>query len=574
MIFRGEQRLARACLISALAMAGVLGATIVRADDFQLEDVAIAASLGSYKAKRIDVTGSPLTKDAAQKLLSSSAAGTGEEKFAQLDAARIAIPELIAESAAGDLTQTVIYRDVVIAKAAKGVAETVDVASAELSAKRGEIVNRGRIGAIHAEGVDFPALLRVAAGARKSPDEAKKITTRKLSVAGVDIEADGGGKVAIGAIEGSDFGGRALSAPLAGLAEAAPRPGGPEPSPDAKRAMAAMAGDILTSLDVGVLEMRDIVSTMPGPNKDAPESVRFKRIGVSKLADGRIGGFTLEGIAAGKDDAKLEIERIDLTGLEIGRSLAAAAAVDPKPVTPHFDRLEVAGLAMNLPDGPISFGRAVIDARDWLDVAPTKLTLRLERALVSLAGPGAARSAPVAALGYDKIDLSAAFEAQYDPPKGELSVDRLETDAAGMGAARLSLFLSRVPASLFAGDVQAAQLALPSVSVWRADIGLSDRGLLQRYVAVRAKDERKTEAQIRAELATLGTGMARALFAAQPNSNPQVESLAGAVSAFAKGAPNLDIRVSAPDGMSVLDLSMAAQMGSLAERLKIEARAR
>ncbi|HMN73162.1 MAG TPA: hypothetical protein PKA55_14960 [Rhodoblastus sp.] len=565
--------MARTGLIFAAALAVLCGGAAARAEDFQLDDVAIAAPLGAYRAKRIEVSGSPLTKDAAQKLLSAATPGAGEGKFAQLDAARIYMPELVSESKAGDYEQTAVYRDVSLVKVAKGVAETIDVAGMELTARRPGVTNRGRFGAIHGEGVDFPALLRIANAARTSADEPKKITTRKIAMANGEIEIEGGGKLTIGAVEGADFGGRPLAAPLASLAEAAPRPGGPEPSPTARRALAAMAADILTSLDVGALEMRDIAMVLPRPEEAAPESVRFKRIGLSKLTDGRIGGFTLEGVDAGRDDTKFQIERVDLAGLDVRAALAAAAAADPKPAAPRFDRLEIAGLAMNAPDGPISLGRAVVEAGDWLEVAPTRLSARLERAVVSLAGAGAARSVPLAALGYDKLDLSGALEAKYDAQKSELSLDRLEAEGAGMGAARVSLFLSRVPSSIFAGDLQSAQLALPAVSFWRADVGLTDRGLLQRYAAARAKDERKTEAQIRAEIATLGAGMTRALFAVQPNANPQVEALAGAVSAFAKGAPNLDVRAHAPDGLSVIDLSLAAQMGSLADRLKIEAKA-
>lgn len=556
------------------AFAGLLACAPARAEDFQLDDVSIAATLGVYRAKRIEVSGSPLTKDAAQKLLSMAAPGSGEEKFAQLEAARIFIPELVAESRAGDYEQAAVYRDVTMAKVARGVAETIDVAGADMMARRAGVANRGRLGAIHGEGVDFPALLRMANAARADAAEAKKITTRKMTISSVEIEIDGGGKMTVGAIEGQDFGGRPLAAPLAGLVEAAPRPGGPEPSPAARRALAAMAGDILTSLDVGALVMRDIVMTTPGADGAKPETVGFRRIGLSRLIDGRIGGFTLEGVSAGRDDTKFEVERIELSGLDVRATLAAAASADPKPAAPRFDRLEVAGLAMAMPDGPVSLGRAVIEARDWMEVAPTKLSARLERAVVSLTGAGAARSAPLAALGYDKIDLSGALEAKFDAQKGELTIDRLEADGAGMGAARASLMLSRVPAAIFSGDMQAAQFALPAIAFWRADVGLTDRGLLGRAANARARDERKTEAQIRGEFAAMGVTMTRALFAAQPGANPKVEALANAVSAFAKGAPELEIHAYAPDGLGLIDLSMAAQMGSLADRLKIDAKAR
>lgn len=555
-------------LIVAAAV-GLLVCAPARAEDFQLDDVSIAAPLGAYRAKRIEISGSPLTKDAAQKLLSPATPGSGEEKFGQLDAARIFIPELVAESRAGDYEQTAVYRDVSMTKIAKGVAEAIDVAGAEMTARRAGVANRGKLGAIRGEGVDFPALLRMTNAARADAAEPKKITTRRMSIAGVEIEIDGGGKLTIGAIEGLDFGGRPLAAPLAGLAEAAPRPGGPEPSPAARRALAAMAGDVLTSLDVGALDMRGIVMTTTGADTAKSETVSFKRVGLSRLIDGRIGGFALEGVEAQQAEQRFTVERIELSGLDLAATLASAASADPRPAAPRFDRLEIAELWLKGSDGPISLARGVLEARDWLAVAPTRISARIERAVVALA----ARNPTLAALGYDKIDFSGALEAKFDAQKGELSIDRLEAEGAGMGAARASLMLSRVPAAIFAGDMQSAQLALPAITFWRADIGLTERGLLGRYAAARAKDERKTEAQIRGELAAMGVAMTRALFSVQADANPKVEAIASAVSAFVKGAPGLDLHAYAPDGLGLIDLSMAAQMGSLADRLKIDAKA-
>ena len=560
-------------LITGAALAGLLFCIPARAEEFSLDDVTIVAPLGTYSAKRIEISGSPLTRDAVQKLLSPATPGSGAEKFAQIDAARIFIPELTSRSQAQDYEQTTVYRDVAFTKVAKGVAETIDVAGAEITARRAGVANRGRLGAIHAEGVDFPGLLRIATASRADSAEAKKVTTRRMTIAHTEIEIDGGGKLTVGAIEGADFGGRPLAAPLASLAEAAPRPGGGEPSPAARRALAAMAVDILTSLDVGALDMRDVTMTMPGADAATPEAVRFKHIALSRLIDGRIGRFALEGVDAGKEDSKLAIERIEIAGLDMAPALAAAAAAEPKPAAPHFERLEVAGLGMTLPEGPISLGRLVIEARDWLEIAPTKLSARIERAVVSLAGAGATRDAFLAALGYDKVDFSGALEAKYDARKGELSVDRIEAEGAGVGAARASLMLSRVPKAIFSGDIQTAQLALAAITFWRADIGLTDRGFLQRYVAARAKEDGKTEAQIRGEIAMMGMAMTRALFSAQAGANPAVEAVANAVSAFAKGAPNLEIHAYAPDGLGLIDLSIAAQMGSLADRLKIDAKA-
>ena len=63
-----------------------------------------------------------------------------------------------------------------------------------------------------------------------------------------------------------------------------------------------------------------------------------------------------------------------------------------------------------------------------------------------------------------------------------------------------------------------------------ADLRFRWFGLLGRFAQARAKDERKTEAQIRSEFAAMGALMTRTLFSAQPNANPNVEAVATAVS--------------------------------------------
>ena len=131
-----------------------------------------------------------------------------------------------------------------------------------------------------------------------------------------------------------------------------------------------------------------------------------------------------------------------------------------------------------------------------------------------------------------------------------------------------------MPASIFSGDWQTAQYALAAIVFWRADLRLTERGLLARYAALRAKEDGKTEAQIRGEIAAMAVAMTRSLFSVQPNASPRVEAVASAVSAFAKGAPELEITAHSPDGLGAIDLSIATQMGSLADRLKIDAKAR
>ncbi|MCB1545380.1 MAG: hypothetical protein KDJ30_14210, partial [Rhodoblastus sp.] len=167
-------------LIAGAALVGLIVCAPARAEDFSLDDVTMSAPLGAYRAKRIEISGSPLTREAVQKLLSDATPGSGAEKFAQLDAARIFIPELTSQSQAQDYEQTAVYREVTLVEVTKGTARSIDVAGADVTGRRAGVVNRGHLGAMHAEGVDFPALLRIANAARADAAEAKKVTTRRM----------------------------------------------------------------------------------------------------------------------------------------------------------------------------------------------------------------------------------------------------------------------------------------------------------------------------------------------------------------------------------------------------------
>ena len=154
------------------------------------------------------------------------------------------------------------------------------------------------------------------------------------------------------------------------------------------------------------------------------------------------------------------------------------------------------------------------------------------------------------------------------------SVDKIEADSAQIGRVAASLMLSRIPVAAFSGDWEAARSAWPSILFWRTDLAVMDKGLIGRIAQVQAAKAGASETQARARLAQTARALVHSLFAAAPKSDAQVDGLADAVAAVATGAPTLDVRIWAPDGMGLVDFALAAQLGTLSRALKIEAKAR
>lgn len=541
------------------------------ADDFVLEDVTLGSGAVVYRAKRIEATGANISKEDALKLLATGNATSAAERFAQIDAARIVIPELASETKSGGYTQNFVYRDVVIQKMAHGVAESVDSSGASVDSRRDATTTKGAFGAFHMEGVDFPAATRMTVDARKSPDEPKRQTAAAFTMESMEIDLPEGGKMKAGKMTGRNFAGRPLAAPMTDLVELAPKPDA-APSDATRAAMAAMSADFITSVDVGVLVMNDLVVSKDADARAPATRVSIKRLALDGLKDGKLERFTVDGVD-GAPAESFHLDRVSVAGLDARPTFVAAASATKKSI-PHFDSIEISGLNTT-PDGaPVSLGRLLLEAKNWGEDAPANLSAKAERLLVSLAGAGASRAPALAALGYAKLDLAAALGAKFDAERKEFSLDELSLRDNAIGALRLGGFLAHVSPDLISGEENAMKSAIAAIVFWRADLHVENLGGLDRFVAAQAKAIGKSPENVRDNLAAGGRAMTRSLFAPGAKPDPRVDGVADAVATFLKGAKNFDLRLSAPDGLGAIDLMMAGKLGALSDRLKIEAKAR
>jgi hypothetical protein len=568
----------RAIRAAAAIVLLALSAGVASADDFSLDDVAVSWGPISYRARRVDVTGAAMSRDDALKLLAADNPDPAPDRFAKIDALRISVQELVSETRGAGYSQTLTYRNLVLDRVAHGRAEAVDLDEIVFDLKGGLTSAKGRMGAVHAEGVDFPAMARLTTQARRTPDEPKSRVISSFRIGSMAVETDDGGHLTTGRISGTDFAGRALAAPMNTLIDPGAKADGPPPGPEATRAIALMSNDLLTSMEVGSLEATDLTIARDADARNASVSLRVKRIGLSGLADGRLANMTLEGVDNLVADQAFRLDKLSLAGFDMRPALRAAVTAPDKRAAqaalPIFDRIEINGLTLGADGAPVSVRSSSVDARNWLGVAPGALAVRIQDAMISLKGAGAARSPTLAALGYDQLDLSSGLDVSLDAAKNELSVRELSVDDPNVGGARLSAMFNHASPDLVSGDAERAKIALAAMVFWRADLHLENRGALDRLVSTQAKLTGKSPASVRDDLAAGARAMAAAAFAPGQKPGPQVELLGDAAAKFVRGAKSLDVRLFAPDGIGVVELMMGAQLGSLGERLRIEAQAR
>ncbi|MDE2578553.1 MAG: hypothetical protein KGL46_07110 [Hyphomicrobiales bacterium] len=554
---------------SLRALAPVLALLIAqsaRADDFTLDNVTMDTALARYSAARVEVYGAPFTKDEALRLLDPAQPLTYAERLARLDAARIVIPELVTQTHAGDYTQTTTYRDIVLNGVLHGKVAMLDSAGAAVESRRGEANDmKGKVGAMHAEGVDIIAGVRMTMTARGA-DAQKQIAVARFSASGVDAITADRSRLHIDTVTGADIGGRALAAPLGGLIELTPKKE-TKPTPDQERAVAGMTMDMVESIDMGALELKGVAFA----TADDKPPARIARIAIAGASDGRIRAVAIEGLDTQNAFGPVKLAQATIEGYDMRPTLAGARETPARKVLPRFDKAALESLSVAGAKGPIGVDRASIAVTQWLDFAPLAFSASADHirapveSLPLFAGLGA--------LGYDSVDLSARIETAYDSATNVVAVRHLVVDDPHIGSADLSLSLGAVSPDVLAKGGASAMVPAMTARFLSFGARLQDHGLVDRAVATQARQKAIAPEAARKALAdALGAGVLA--IAGLKASDPRAAPLIGALTAFMAGGKTLEASIVAPDGPSLLELTMAAQFGTLLDKLKIEASAR
>ncbi len=204
-----------------------------------------------------------------------------------------------------------------------------------------------------------------------------------------------------------------------------------------------------------------------------------------------------------------------------------------------------------------------------VDGVPTRMRAALDHFTFDLADMKGGDFAQIAALGYDRLDLSSRLDAHFDNAKRQFDLDALSLSGIDMGAVQISGRFDQVTKGLFSSDQADLEAALVRVLLHHIEIKVENTGLFERFVAATAKNAGVTPAEMRKKFTETVTSLVPALL----NNGRGADQLAAALAKFIAEPKTFRLAVTAPDGVGALDAILIKDPAALLERIEIEAAA-
>lgn len=513
---KGRARLARAARAGSLACALALplapplglspnplaaqeAASAVQ--DVTLTDVVLPLGNAEFRAPRVTVSGTRLSKDELAALLRPGAAEPWPARLARLEAASITIPVLVSEHAGpGALRQTVTYREVTARDVRAGRIAELVAAGAAVSVSGGPEKGSGTYGQIRANDVDLVALTRLYGVPGDGRGTVQRVYAG-IQVADVVYTDPAGTTMRIAELQGRDLGGRQIPGGFGGALDAVAVGLGRldaegEALPAAERAkLAGAAADLIEAASVGAIEARGLSLSETGPQ--GALLIEAERLA---YATGPEAGLSLEGLAFTQGATRARLGRLALTGVSLAPTLAtlrrladpaaATDADDARRMMPALGGLTLKALSLDLP-GPAT-PTATAPAAD------------------PLAAPGGKETKPEARPGAKPAPAVTPPQAAQQPAQQTTQPITQQITHVALRDAALSFgpLKDGVPT---AGRLSLSGLVMPAASVTGAPIigalpGYGYRDLDLDLVADLAWDEGRREVALR-EVALSGRDM-------------------------------------------------------------------
>jgi hypothetical protein len=561
-------RLFSLVLFAAVALAP-LAASRAGTSKIILDDLTFALGSTTYRIPHFELEGASLSAvDLAGLFKGDEKAVDG--KLARFSAKSLRIPALTSETNAGGLVERSAYRDIEAADIVAGKVAVLRAAGAEQTVEKpagGSL--RYLWGPSLAKGMDLRQLAHLALATGLDPQEAAKPLVDEESVESLRIE-DKAERVTttIGRFVIKGVKGRPLPFPAAQLRDRLEKfdPDKPEADP----ALLKDLIDAVASFDVGSIDVLDLAATGKGAPADSPYTIGVGRIAAGGVANATVGDFALEDMSlVASDGGRLTLKRFGL------RDARLYSLVD-KPV-PWVGHIEAKGLEGDLPDARMSetsrmkFSLAGVEAdfADFREIAPTKLSARMDRLAVDLEARGEAPStAQFLALGYRDLDLSASLAGEWREKTQEAVFAPLRIEGKNIGAVSLNATFGDVSSAAFSPLSIVSKAALLASSLKSVELTLDGGGLVERTLALEAKTARKPIEKLRADYARTAAQAVAAIL----GGGEKAKKIADAVAAYVIKPKRLHVRLFSEKGVNALD-AVVKKPGEILENVQVEAAA-
>jgi len=303
--------------------------------------------------------------------------------------------------------------------------------------------------------------------------------------------------------------------------------------------------------------------TFTGLRAEAIDQGKIRRL---TLAGGQ-GGPIIQGEQGSFRSGALTIDEIDLSS--VLTSLIKGSLLAAKPTVA---RLSWNGFEASFPDkdtpasapggNMINVRLGAFDAQTLFEGgAPTKSTSAIRNLVVEL--PKASEtSKKLAEAGYERLDMSLTSAIAFNPAKKSLMIDDLTISGVGMGSFGLRAEFGNIDPTLLTGDPMAALATLMTVEFVSTELNVVNDGLIDKALAMAAKEQGKKPEQLKKEAGAMVTQFAPMMLGGDPSSL----QVAAALGAFIRDPKSLSVKVSGKDGpLKFTDLDFDQPMSILQE---------
>ncbi|WP_375456843.1 hypothetical protein [uncultured Methylobacterium sp.] len=581
--------------------------------DVTLTDVALPLGDTMFKAPRITVSGTRLSKGDLTAILKADSAEPWGPRLARLEAASIAIPVLASEHAGpGRSLQTVTYREVAARDVRAGRIAELTIAGAAISIAGGPQTGSGTYGRIAATDLDLAALVRLSG----EPGDGKGAVQRiyaAVQVADVTYTEASGIAMRLARLDGRDLGGRQVPGGWSGafglLTDGLDAVDPEMPAGDRAK-LAASVADLAEAFSVGSLELRGLGVSQTG--SDEPVLVEIGRMAYA--GGGAEAGTTLEDVAFSQGGLKARLGRLSLTGVSLAPTIAAlrrladpanpVADDDLRRLTPAVGGFALQDLSFDMPAAeepgrppakPDAARPAPIRPGDPL-VAPKPAPARLALRNAALAlGPmrdgvptasrldvsgltlpaslvaGLPVLGALPAYGYGDLDLNLVVDSAWDEAKREVALREMTLSGRDMGSLRLAGTLGGMGPELFSSNISATRLLMLSGTAKALDLTIQNAGLFERFLAAQSKSLSLKPEDLRQEYVAASQFGVPAIL----GNSPAAKAIGAAMSQFVTKPGRLTLSAKAKDaaGLGFVDVGAARSPAAVLDRLDVDARA-
>lgn len=552
-----------------LVAAAVLAPLAPRAgeSDIVLDNLTFTVGDTTYRIPHLELKGASLSAVDLADLFKGDAKAV-DGRLARLSAKSLRIPALTSETKAGGVIERSAYRDIDAADVVAGRIAVLRAAGAEQTVEKPDGGAQHYLwGASVAKGIDLRQLAHLALATRLDSREATKPVVDEESVEQL-VSEDKAGRMTttIGRLAVTGVKGRALPFPLPQLRDRLAKFDAEKA--DADPALLKDVIDAAASFDVASLDIREIAATGKGAPAESPYTVKIGRIAAGGVANGVLGSLALEDFSlVASDGGRLALKRFGLRDARL-----ASLVESPFPLVSH---IEAKGLDGDLPDARLgesarmkfSLAGAEADFADFREIAPTKLSGRMDRLAIDLAARGEAPStAQFLALGYRNLDLSASLAGEWREKTQEAVFAPLRVEGKDMGAATLHVTFGGVSAAVFSPLAIVSRAAMLASSVKSAELTLDGGALVERVLTLESKTEKKPVDKLRADYARTAGAAVAVVF----GGGEKARKIADAVAAYVMKPKRLHVRLVSEKGVNALD-AMARKPGDILESMEVEA---